>query len=67
MELEESHLLLFDPDAWMTAVEDEELLVDDDDASSVVATPFEDDDIVVGELTGTLSDVVSDGDVFPFV
>ena len=50
----------------MSVVEEEELVVADDDASSVT-TPFAGDEMFVDELTGTLSDVVSDGDVFPFV
>ena len=64
--LEESHLLLLDPDALMSVVEEEELVVDDDDASSAT-TPFAEDEMFVDEPTGTLSDVISDGEVFPFV
>jgi hypothetical protein len=44
----------------------EELVVADDDASSVTR-PFAGDEMFVDELAGTLSDVVSEGDVFPFV
>ena len=54
-------MLLLDPDACSIVVEEDEVV---DDA---VTTPFVVDELFTDELTGTFSDVVSDGDVLPFV
>ena len=63
--LEESHLLLLDPEACIIVVEEDELVLADD--ASDDDTPFVEFEMFVDEFTGTLSDIASDGDVFPFV